>query len=192
MRACLALIPLAATFLSAPAALAQEPPPAPAPAFDATPRWVPALMAPDAPRTLKWNDGEVIPLGYHLEPRMHSGLVIGGSLMLGVAWLPTTIVGAAGGAPESAIPVFGPFITAGRFSSAGADSTEDGLRRAFQFWLVFDGLQQAAGLAMLIAGRATSRMVLVRDRAGSAKIEWMPAPMSFGSRSAGLGIVGRI
>ena len=60
------------------------------------------------------------------------------------------------------------------------------------FWLVFDGIQQAAGLAMLIAGLAAREPVLLRADVQQAKTWWMPVPMTFGPRSAGLGFVGTL
>jgi hypothetical protein len=82
--------------------------------------------------------------------------------------------------------VFGPFVVA---SEIGSSNGGGGI---VTFWLVFDGLQQAAGLTMLIAGAAAREPVLLRDDVQTAKTRtwWMPKPMAFGPRGGGLGFVG--
>jgi hypothetical protein len=86
--------------------------------------------------------------------------------------------------PLLAIPLAGPFAVV-----ASARSSSDG---ALVFWIVFDGIQQAGGAAMFIAGFAARRKVLLRDDVRAAKPWWLPAPMSFGKGSAELEIRGTI
>jgi hypothetical protein len=54
--------------------------------------------------------------------------------------------------------------------------------------LLLDGIAQTGGVALFIAGFAAPRPVLVRD--DTARLRFMPIPMSFGRSSAGFGIVG--
>jgi hypothetical protein len=100
-----------------------------------------------------------------MEPRY--GLIIGGSIMLGVSWLITAGTGAAlsagcdisyGVCPytywPTYIPVLGPFIQmayvpSGDFSGAA------------RFGLAFDGLVQVGGLAMIIVGATVRKKVPV-------------------------------
>jgi hypothetical protein len=111
--------------------------------------------------------------------------VIAGSIMFGVAWVPTAVM-ASFSAPIGVIPVFGPFVVA---AQTGSSNGGDGI---VTFWLVFDGLQQAVGLGMLIGGVAAREPVLVRDDVQTAKTRtwWLPKPMALGPRGGGLGFVG--
>jgi hypothetical protein len=183
---------LAAILLAPSTSLAQQPPAAappgaPQPLPSASPPgyapvqyFVPA-GAP-APRIIKWNEGEQIPPGYHQGTQIRKGMVIAGSVLFGSAWVPTAIVGSFTD-PYAVIPVAGPLITAARVD------TQD-LGSVAVFWLIFDGVQQAAGLSLLIAGLTAKQPVLVRDDVREAKTQILPVPMTFGNRSGGLGIAG--
>jgi hypothetical protein len=75
-----------------------------------------------------------------------------------------------------AIPVAGPFALipqCGGFASCYLGT-------------VVDGLAQVAGLAMLIAGIAAPRTVLVRNDIGKLNIH--PTPMVLGKNAAGFGL----
>jgi hypothetical protein len=186
----------ASILLAAAPSLAEEPPPfpgiplsptgAPQPAPYPPPPYYPPMVQL-GPRVLTWHEGEIIPAGYHKGGRMRKGLVIPGSLMFGTAWLPTAIVGTFAGAPLMAIPAIGPFITAGQNQRDVVDGSAAAI-----FWLVFDGLQQSTGLALLIAGLVAEEPVLLRADVKTAKPWWLPAPMPLGPRSAGLGIQGAL
>jgi hypothetical protein len=168
-----------------PPASAPQPAPYPPPGYYAPPYYLQSVQL--GPRVLPWNEGESIPAGYHKGGRPRKGLVIAGSTMLGVAWIPTAIVGTFAGAPAMAVPVIGPFIVAGQNSPDVVDGSAVAI-----FWLVFDGLQQTAGLAMLIAGFAAPEPVLLRADVKTAKPWWLPVPMPLGPRSAGLGFKGEM
>ena len=63
------------------------------------------------------------------------------------------------------IPVLGPWIVAGTCSNGNNDFGCTGQGSGvLLFWLVFDGIQQAAGLSMLIAGIAAKETVLAPER----------------------------
>lgn len=131
-----------------------------------------------------WQDGDPIPAGYQPAKRMRTGLIVAGAVTFGAVYLSTALGGAIAsdtGSDHAAsllVPVAGPFIMLGNVRSAtGA------------FALVLDGLAQTAGVAMLVAGIAMPKTVLVRRDLG--KIEIAPTPMSFGNHGGGFGFVGR-
>ena len=151
------------------------------------PLWiVGARHVPAGARARPDDDSAPVPRGYHLEQRRHDGLVIGGAVTFGAFYLPVLTwgaVNAAAGVPEGAfffIPIAGPLIVSGFDVSP--------VERAVY---VIDGVVQAAGVTMLVAGLATKRSVRVPDPVTPAtSLRLMPTPMSFGRNSAGLGVVG--
>jgi hypothetical protein len=160
------------------------------------------------PRVIEWNEGEIIPPGYRKGTRIRMSLVISGSVLFGTAWLPSVITGSffvgdnsrfcggtfdpttgqyvdntnCGASPATLmIPIVGPWIA--------ATSTE-AKQGVLKFWLAFDGLQQTAGVALLIAGFAAPKTVLLRSDVRSAKSWWLPLPMAVDGRGLGLGVIG--
>ncbi len=110
-----------------------------------------------------WEEGDPVPPGYREDTRIRKGLVIGGAVTLGALWLVSVVVAgfavsieeaddatidSNGLGPEDFYPLFipaaGPFITIATTEASGA-----GLA-----FLLIDGIGQAGGLAMLIAGLA--------------------------------------
>lgn len=156
--------------------------------------YVPQSVAASGPRRITdWEEGEPIPPGYHPVTRVRKGLIIGGAVTFGVVYLSNVLaavihsdacksLSCTGGSWNALYaPIVGPFIQMGYTSSATGN-----------FFLVLDGLVQAGGVAMLIAGIAAPKTVLVRnDLALSKKFEIKPMPMSFGSGGAGFGFVGK-
>ena len=144
---------------------------------------------PMGPKVLDYEEGDAIPAGYRTGTRVRKGLVIGGSVMLGVGYLITIMAAGIGQAVNDVgdrgnkdfgpllIPVVGPFvgIATTHASSGGA------------FGLAFLGTVQTAGLAMLIGGIAAPKTVLVRNEVGRVKFTVLP---QIGATSAGLGMVG--
>lgn len=131
--------------------------------------YVPQSVAISGPRVIKdWNEGDPIPPGYHPSTRVRGGLIGGGAGLFGAFYLISALVAAVGTDVCNGfdcknpfwpmwIPVAGPFITIG---TAGGSATGD-------IFLVIDGLAQAGGVAMIIAG-AIGRTVLVRNDLGAA------------------------
>ena len=167
-----------------PAGYPQAPPGtyyAPAPGYAAT--------TPLGPKVLDYEEGDTIPPGYRPGTRVRKGLVIGGSVMLGVGYLFTIMVAGIGqlvnniGNPGTKdfgpllIPVVGPFIGIGTThpSTGGV------------FGLAFLGVVQTAGLGMLIGGIAAPKTVLLRNEVAGVKFTLTP---QFGANTAGLGAVG--
>lgn len=140
----------------------------------------------NGPRTLEWEPGEPVPAGYHPSTQMRTGLVISGAVIFGSVWLLNALVASIGidisqgQAIPLFIPIVGPFIAMGTFRSLQATDA---------FFLVLDGLVQAGGAAMLIAGIAVPRHQLVRNRYTSLML---PMPMTFGNGSAGIGFSGTL
>jgi hypothetical protein len=167
---------------------------APPPGYAVPPAYNPAPYyygppAPLGPRTIPWHEGEQIPPGYHKGSQVRKGLVIAGSILFGTAWIPTTVVVSLAGTPLGVIPVFGPFVVAGQNGSGSNDGVNN-LGAVTQAWLVIDGLQQGAGLAMLIVGLVGKEPILLRSDVQQARTWWMPKPMTFGATGGGLGVVG--
>jgi hypothetical protein len=184
MRSCLAASVFASILASASTSSAQErPPPSAATAEPDAPR-VRVIPVPLGPRVLDPEGGT--PLGYHPGTRIRTGLVIAGSVLFGTLWVPSAVAGSFVSEPVAFAPVVGPFVVAAQ--AAGTP----GVNGALVFALVLDGVAQAGGLAMLIAGLAAREPVLLRADVKEAKAWWVPLPLSFGNRSAGLGFRGTL
>jgi hypothetical protein len=84
------------------------------------------------------------------------------------------------------VPVVGPFIGIGTnaFGRPNADFGDAGA-----VVLALDGLVQVAGAAMLIAGIAAPKTILVPI--GTAKIELLPTPLTLGKSASGFGLIGK-
>jgi hypothetical protein len=149
--------------------------PAPTPERDLPPGPVVNASAPTmmGPAEMDYSGGE-IPEGYQLESRINKGLVIAGASTFGGVYI-FNCLGAAIAYDASEgdkdaytplfIPVAGPFVTIHT-----ADATATGT-----FGLVVDGLAQAAGLSMFIAGLAAQEDVLVwRGSYGSVRADAGP------------------
>ena len=142
-----------------------------------------------------WDESKPIPFGYEKARRIRAGLVIGGSVLFGTVYVITALVGATLGDVGSAscthgvcgadtrpgklllLPVFGPFTLMG-----ATTSIDNG-------FLFFDGFLQASGTAMIAVGLAAKKTVLVRTRQQS-EVRWLPVPVTFGPKSAGIGVAG--
>jgi hypothetical protein len=97
------------------------------------------------------------------EQRRRVGLAIAGGAMFGGVYLASTIVASFIDDKSLAVPVAGPFIEMGVLASASGSSSSS--LAPVQFALLMNGLVQAAGVAMLIAGLATKQNVaLYRPR----------------------------
>jgi hypothetical protein len=139
-------------------------------------------------------EAQIAPLGHHEVKQIRLGLVIAGASIFGTAYLVTAVpslVVAGGGAPEAAvgaIPVAGPFALLGlmfRPPPRGTDNNFNGVALIPIF--VADGIVQAAGAAMLIAGIASPKRVQVPD---DAKVHVVPVPVRLGQAGTGIGLAG--
>ena len=149
-------------------------------------------QAPPGPRKITdWEEGEPIPPGYHTHSHVRVGLIVGGAVTFGLTYLTTALAGAlvsdignatnCGNSCSSAkpllVPLVGPFIVLPHSDTATGS-----------FFLVFDGLVQAAGIGMLIGGIAAPKVDLVRDEVGTIKVQ--PTPLVFDNKGAGFGFKG--
>jgi hypothetical protein len=107
------------------------------------------------------DEGQPPPPGYIRKTRVRKGLVIAGAVTFGSTWLVSAVLAGIamddGGDDGDAFaplfaPVVGPFIA---ISTLEAESLGTAI-------LVLDGIAQAGGLAMLIAGIAAQESVYVR------------------------------
>ena len=166
----------------------------------ATPQPGAPLVPTNGPKLLHYEPGEPIPAGYHVESQSRRGLVIGGAVTFGVMYAISLLAGAIGSDSGTTdcgyhygsnytcvtvknkdnwtpmyIPAIGPFITLGT-----VDHSESGA-----FGLVFLGLAQSAGAAMLAGGIMSPVQRLVRNDIAKVTV----TPM-LGTGVAGLGLSG--
>ena len=189
----------------APAPYPPPPPPGyyPPPAYGPPPGYPPPPPPKDdRPHEIDdWEEGDPIPPGYTPRGRMRKGLVIGGAVTLGAVWVVNVLVTSIAISIEEAdedlssstgsvdtvkpedwaplyVPVAGPFIAMATLKASGSGIAV----------LAIDGVAQAGGLAMLIAGVATEKTVLVRDY--STGFEMSATPVVAGDFQ-GVGITGK-
>jgi hypothetical protein len=137
-----------------------------------------------APESVPYNGGPVPP-GYHVEERTRKGLVIAGAVVLGVPWvLGVTIASGYDFTNQSGwlvVPALGPWITIATrdtdtiCSYAGVSTPNCAEDNSVRTLLILDGLTQAAGAIMLVAGMASTKKVVARDFVGT--LHFTPAPM---------------
>ncbi|MDI3281876.1 hypothetical protein [Polyangium sp. 15x6] len=123
--------------------------------------------------------GGLVPPGYVLEERIRKGLVIGGSVVFGTFYLFSAAGAAAAESTRTPwaalyVPVIGPFIVAGAGNFSGSDNYARPL-------FIFDGLVQAGGVAMLVAGIVAKQKVLVREDLAAGP-EFFVGPRSVGMK----------
>jgi hypothetical protein len=191
-----------------PASPQQPDPPAPAPAPYQPPGGAPAVAPPGnsppsngppgntqqlpgaliyAPEEItEFDNNAPVPYGYTKVVRARKGLIIGGGVTLGAAYLTTVLTGALAAAlgtltgsrmdaGPAFVPVLGPFLEMGQDHSGG--------QRA---WAAL-GLAQTAGAIMLVYGLNNRRTILVRnDQLSATSIAPLIAP-----GASGLSVVGR-
>ena len=152
------------------------------------PTYVPQSVAMSGPRFIKdWEEGQPIPYGYHHETRVRKGMVISGAVVFGVLYLYSAFAAAVGedistetgGGNKAAwmyLPVFGPFLEMTETDSA-----------SLRYILMLDGLAQAAGAALLVAGVMYPKHLLVRNDLATMTV----VPMRIGLEGSGMGLIGR-
>lgn len=139
---------------------------------------------------LPYEEGDPVPAGYRVVRQKRRGLIISGSIVLGVPWALSLAIAAGNdfddGTGLLAIPVAGPWLMLAtdhardkRCSSAYDYCDED--RSGLRAMLVLDGLAQVAGASLLTAGLVSHRVRLVRDDVTVSVV-----PTSFGAGRYGL------
>ncbi len=134
-----------------------------------------------------WDDSQPVPPGYRVSTKVRTSLIVAGAVTFGALWAVSAtegVIGSSlGGSAWGVAPVIGPFACIpGVGGGSGAVAAD--------FFLVLDGLGQAAGVAMFAAGFAAPRRILVRNDVFVSGITFMPRPMSFGRNGAGVGMMG--
>jgi hypothetical protein len=178
----LTLIFACAYFLASMPAAAQTAPAAGQPARQPV-AGQPGYTQPQAPRLV----------GYRVESEPRVGLIVGGSVLFGIAYfVPLSIVAAAEFPNESewlAIPVAGPFITMAKmdWNEMCEDDVECSLGQVANVFggigLVVTGLMQAGGVAMITVGAAVPNERVVP--------EYAIAPVPMGKDGGGVAVTGR-
>jgi hypothetical protein len=156
-------------------ALAQEqsalPPPPPPPSAQPQPAYRPPVtLGYTAPHRVRYGGGE-IPAYAHIETEPRKGLVIAGAVVLGASYALTLLaaIGYCGPGSECIngalyIPLIGPFIVAAQAPTSGGATLA-----------AFDGVVQAAGLGLLIAGFvAPEKFVVWQDADAHASLSLVP------------------
>jgi hypothetical protein len=146
----------------------------------------PGSQPPAREREVRYEEGDPVPPGYVVRERPRRGLIISGSIVLGIPYVLGLVSASADNfSNESgwlAVPAIGPWITLA--SRRGCDSyrysEDDASCRAVRTVLVLDGIMQATGAILFVAGVSSTKKVLVRQEA------WAIAPGHVGS---GYGLV---
>lgn len=149
------------------------------------------------PSSSQWHEGDPVPPGYHVEEQPRSGLVIAGAIVLGVPYFFSAVSALAASSQNESgwlyVPVAGPWLTLGRRTySCNPDdnnqTTSESLACVGDVFvvmgLVFDGIMQATGGALLLAGELATKPGLVRNDEAVRVV-----PMRMGS-GAGAGVIG--
>lgn len=134
----------------------------------------PTAMGPDGrlrslPLEMPYDPDKGVPPGYRIGDKPRTGLAIAGGVTFGGLWVASCIAGgfmldSDEDAGPMYVPVLGPLITIGTASTNAAGTTA----------LLFDALGQAAGVAMFIAGMATSQKILKYQLGPSSSITVKP------------------
>ncbi len=136
------------------------------------------------PRKIKnWSPDQPVPPGYTAVSKPRMGLLVGGIVTFGISYGVTALVGAVAldtsrGSSQTwplLIPVIGPFIQMAVTPVPGLNVL-----------LAVDGLVQATGVGLFIAGLAARTVTLVR----TANLTLTPVPVVTAGGGNGLGIAG--
>lgn len=125
---------------------------------------------------LPYEDDQAIPPGYRLVERRRRGLIIAGSLVLGIPWMFSVTGAVAADFDDKSgflvIPALGPWLM---LAAGGAkddncvdtlggtfDDTCNADKAGLRAVLVFDGIAQTAGAVMFFVGMTSKTKRLVR------------------------------
>jgi hypothetical protein len=155
----------------------------------------PAPVPP--PRPSAWHAGDPVPPGYHVEDVPRSGLVVAGAVTLGVPYFFSAVAALSANSQNQSgwlyVPVAGPWITMGRRTyTCNADAQNQTTSQSLGcvadvfvvMGLIFDGIVQATGATLLLAGELATKPELVANETAVRVL-----PMRLGS-GVGAGIAG--
>jgi hypothetical protein len=148
-----------------------------------------ARSQPDS--ELSYRDGDPIPAGYALMPsKVHRRLLLGGILTESISY-GLSVTAAVFGTYELFVPLVGPWLALRRDSRSNSDCNRSSgaCDSVFsrQELLVSDGVLQAAGAALIVAGLLVPKYKLVLHD----HIQVQMAPIGFGHSGYGFGAVGQ-
>lgn len=126
------------------------------------------------PKELAYEDGAEVPYGYRKVEKRRVALIAAGASTFGGLYTITLFGALLSGEPKYAIPVVGPFLGIETRSSNSLSGFFDSLANIF---FIIDGLGQAGGVAMLIAG-IPSKTILVRNDVVAFKPQFSVGPGS--------------
>jgi hypothetical protein len=146
---------------------------------------------------LPYSEGHPIPNGYHVEERLRRGLVIGGSLTLGIPWVFSSTAAVGNDFKDKTgflmVPAIGPWLMLAAGGASDDDCTSDDFsgdlcksEHATQRGLLFlDGIAQTTGAILLAVGIGYPAKRLIRDT-----VSLSMAPTSLGRDGYGLSATG--
>ena len=163
---------------------------------------MPAPYPEPAPVPPTYVEGEKPPSGYHVEKRFRRGLIISGSIVLGVMYSISMLVASTQDTEHSPsgwlyFPIAGPWIALGKLgsydkvacdrqaTSSSACPTKDGARSGYTML----GLGQLTGFLLLTSGILFQSTQLVPD--SMARNGITVVPLYAGNTPAGLAVAGR-
>lgn len=124
----------------------------------------------------RWRDGDPVPPGYHVEDVPRSGLVKAGYIVTGVPYFFSVVAAVSSRAENESgwlvVPFAGPWVTMGRRNyGCDPDTTSPTTGQSLTcvadifvvMGLIFDGIAQATGGALLLAGYVATKPGLVRN-----------------------------
>ncbi len=136
------------------------------------------------------HDEEPIRPGYYRAPiKAHGALLVAGSITGGTAY-GLSLIAALYGTPELFVPIMGPWLAFHKMSSSCHQSggSSDGMCISKQELDVADGMLQAAGAGLILAGLIVPKYRLLRLIDGSLQVQ--VAPLNFGRSCYGIGALG--
>jgi hypothetical protein len=147
---------------------------------------------------MRYEEGDQVPAGYHVEQVTRPGPTIAGTIVLAVPYgIGLSIAAAVNFKSQSgwlAVPIAGPWlmilnkprITCNQNTDPGC--VDSGLDTILRFYLAVDGVVQAVGGGLLVFG-LNGRKILVRDDRTYSYVSVTPAPI--GSSGYGALATGR-
>lgn len=130
------------------------------------------------PEELPYEEGATVPMGYRKVETRRTGLLVAGITTFTTFYAITVFGALVSGEGKYAIPVIGPFLGIERASGNILNSSVTSIANMI---FVIDGLAQAAGVGMLIAGIPT-KTTLVRNDMATFKPEFSVGPGSVSMR----------
>jgi hypothetical protein len=136
----------------------------------------PTPASPPAVDPRQWHPGDPVPPGYHVEDVPRSGLVKAGYIVTGIPYFFSVVAALSARADNESgwlfVPFAGPWVTMGRRSyGCNPDATNQSTSQSLTcvadvfvvMGLIFDGIVQTTGGALLLAGYVATKPGLVQN-----------------------------